>query len=168
MNKKKWIQLAVAIIICELAGIIGSIFTSPAIGEWYATLLKPDLAPPNWVFAPVWTTLFLMMGIALFLVWQKNWNTKEKRLALLVFALQLSLNVLWSALFFGQRDPAAAFTEIIFLWLAIVFTIDVFAKISKPAAWLLVPYLLWVTFAAYLNYSFTQLYVLGTYIWRVD
>lgn len=156
MKKQNWIKLAIAIIICELAGIIGSIFTTPAIGAWYNTLPKPDLAPPNWVFGPVWTTLFLMMGISLYLVWQKNWNSREKRLAILIFTLQLLLNVLWSALFFGQRDPLSAFTEIIFLWLAIVFTINVFAKISKPAAWLLVPYLLWVTFAAYLNYSFIK------------
>lgn len=148
--------MAIAIVICELAGIVGSIFTTPAIGVWYATLPKPLLAPPNWVFAPVWTTLFLLMGIAVFLVWKKSWNMREKRLAILIFTLQLLLNVLWSALFFGQRDPASAFLEIIFLWLAIIFTIDVFGKISKPAAWLLVPYLLWVTFASYLNYSFIK------------
>lgn len=154
MKKQNWIRLVIAVVICELAGIVGSIFTTPAISEWYVTLPKPALAPPNWVFAPVWTTLFFLMGVALYFIWQKKWNTREKRLAILVFGTQLGLNMLWSILFFGYRNPALAFGEIVFLWLSIVATIYVFSKISRPAAWLLVPYLLWVSFASYLNFSF--------------
>lgn len=147
------LKLIVAIIISELAGIIGSLFTAPSIAGWYATLTKPALNPPSWIFGPVWTTLFALMGIAAFLVWKKGLDRKDVRIALSIFIGQLALNMLWSIIFFGSQSPEAAFVEIIFLWLAILATITVFAKISKPAAWLLLPYILWVSFAAYLNYS---------------
>ncbi len=152
----KIFKLALAIIICELAGVIGSFFTTPSIATWYKTLVRPFLAPPNWVFGPVWTTLFLMMGISLFLVWEKDRKSKIAKIALSVFALQLVLNTLWSILFFGLHNPLLAFIEIIFLWLAILASIILFSKISKPAAWLLVPYILWVSFASYLNFSFAM------------
>ncbi len=157
MKKPKWLSLIAAIAICELAGVVGSFFTTPAINTWYRTLVKPDLAPPNWIFAPVWTTLFFLMGIAVYLVWEKNWNRKEKKLALMVFFGQLILNIIWSILFFGLRNPALAFIEIILLWLAIAASIYFFSKISKPAAWLLIPYILWVSFASYLNFQLWQL-----------
>jgi translocator protein len=150
---KDVLKLILAIGICELAGVVGSLFTSSSIAEWYAYLVKPELAPPNWVFAPVWTTLFALMGIAAFLVWKKGLQRQEVRLALGIFAAQLILNTFWSIIFFGLRSPAGALVEIVILWLAILATIMAFARISRPAAWLLVPYLLWVTFATYLNYT---------------
>ncbi len=146
-------KFIIAIVVSQLAGIIGSVFTTPAIPEWYATLAKPEFAPSNWVFAPVWTTLFVMMGIAAFLVWKKGLNHKDVKIALSIFIVQLILNTFWSIIFFGLKSPGVAFVEIIFLWIAILATIITFAKISKPASWLLVPYILWVTFAGFLNYS---------------
>ncbi|MFA5987380.1 MAG: TspO/MBR family protein [Candidatus Paceibacterota bacterium] len=146
-------KLIVAVFVSELAGIIGSIFTAPSVPTWYAGLVKPELNPPAWVFAPVWTTLFLLMGIAAFLVWKEGWEQKEIKVALGVFIGQLVLNTLWSILFFGLHSPGAALVEIIFLWVAILATIIIFSKISRPAAWLLAPYILWVSFAGYLNYS---------------
>ncbi len=153
MTTKKFLQLTLSIVICELAGIIGTIFTIPAIPSWYSTLQKPALSPPNWVFGPVWTLLYLLMGIAAFLVWQNGWHKKEVKIALGVFAVQLSLNTLWSIVFFGLQSPLWALVNIVALWLAIVATMIAFYKLSKPAMWLLVPYLLWVSFASYLNYS---------------
>lgn len=153
MNRKDLYKLAIAIAVSQLAGIIGAFFTTPAIPGWYAGLVKPELAPPNWVFAPVWTTLFVLMGIAAFLVWRKGLVQGDVKIALVIFLGQLVLNTLWSIIFFGLQNPGAAFIEIIFLWLAIFATIIAFAKISRIAACLLVPYIFWVSFAAYLNYS---------------
>jgi len=124
----------------------------PSIEGWYAGLVRPELSPPNWVFAPVWTTLFLLMGLAAGIIWIK----KDYR-GLAVFGLQLVLNIVWSVIFFGLRSPGGAFIEIFFLWLAILATIIVFAKTSKVAAWLLVPYIIWVTFASYLNFMIWSL-----------
>lgn len=149
---KDWRVLIGFILLAEGAGIIGSFFTTPAIGSWYAFLAKPELAPPNWVFGPVWTTLFLLMGIAAFLVWRARADKKKVRIALGVFVLQLALNTLWSIIFFGLRNPGAAFIEIILLWASIAATIFLFARVSKPAALLLLPYIAWVSFASYLNY----------------
>lgn len=157
-------KLIIAIVISEAAGVVGSLFTTPAIPTWYANLARPELAPPNWIFAPVWTTLFALMGIALFLVWQQHSHILENvrmlrvwKIGIALFFAQLVLNTLWSIIFFGLRSPGWAFIEIIFLWFAILATIIVFAKISKPAAWLLVPYIIWVSFAGYLNFSIWQL-----------
>jgi benzodiazapine receptor len=146
-----------SIIICQLAGIIGSIFTTPAIPTWYANINKPTFRPPNWVFAPVWTTLFLLMGIALFLVLRKGLNKKDIKIAISVFAFQLVLNTLWSFLFFSLKSPFAAFVEIIFLWIAILASIILFFRISRPAGALLIPYILWVSFASILNFSIWRL-----------
>ncbi|MFA7394999.1 MAG: TspO/MBR family protein [Candidatus Paceibacterota bacterium] len=161
---KNFFKLVVAIAVPLLAGFLGSIFTTPQIETWYATLVRPDLAPPNWIFGPVWTTLFVLMGIALFLVWKKRSQILENvgmlwwwKLALVLFFVQLVLNILWSLIFFAAQNPAGAFVELIILWLAIAATIFVFAKVSRPAAWLLVPYILWVSFAGYLNFMFWQL-----------
>ena len=151
------LKLIIAIVVSELAGIIGSVFTTPSIAGWYATLARPTLNPPAWVFGPVWTTLFVLMGVAAFLVWKKGLDRRDVKIALGIFIGQLVLNTLWSIIFFGLHNPGVAFIEIIFLWLAILSTIIAFAKISKPAAWLLVPYILWVSFAAYLNYSIWML-----------
>ena len=153
MNMNNTYKLIVSIIVSELTGIIGSVFTAPAISGWYATLVKPSFNPPAWVFGPVWTTLFLLMGIAAFLIWKKGLDRRDVCIALGVFLGQLVLNTLWSIIFFGLHSPGGALIEIIFLWLAILATIIFFAKISKPAAWLLAPYILWVSFAMYLNYA---------------
>ena len=127
------LKLIVAIAISELAGITGAIFTTSSIADWYSTLAKPELAPPNWVFGPVWTTLFALMGIAAFLVWKKGLDRKDVRIALEIFIGQLVLNTFWSIIFFSLQSPGAAFIEIIFLWLAILSTIIAFARISKPS-----------------------------------
>ena len=150
-------KLLVSIGVCLLAGVTGSIFTMPAIPTWYAALNRPPLAPPNWIFGPVWTTLFVLMGISAFLIWKKGLDRKDVKIALGIFIGQLVLNTLWSIIFFGLHSPGGALIEIVFLWLAILATIVAFYKISKPAAWLLVPYILWVSFAAYLNYAIWSL-----------
>lgn len=150
-------KLVIAIVGSELAGIIGSVFTAPAIAGWYTTIAKPELNPPAWVFGPVWTTLFALMGIAAFLVWKQGLERRDVRIALGIFVGQLALNTVWSILFFGLQNPGAAFIEIVILWFAILATIVAFARISRPAAWLLVPYILWVSFASYLNFSIWML-----------
>lgn len=151
MKSTDILKLGVSVAVAQSAGVIGSLFTVPAIPAWYAGLAKPALAPPNWIFAPVWTTLFLLMGIAAFLVWKKGLEKKEVRVGLALFLIQLVLNALWSAVFFGLRNPGAALIEIAFLWTAILATMVVFIKVSRTAAVLLLPYLAWVTFASYLN-----------------
>lgn len=146
-------KLIIAIVVSELAGVVGSVFTVSAIPTWYAGLVKPTLNPPSWVFGPVWITLYFLMGIAAFLVWRKGFERRDVKMALGIFGVQLFLNAIWSIIFFGLHNPFWAFIEIIVLWLAIVWTIVVFYRISKPAAYLLLPYILWVSFAGYLNYS---------------
>jgi len=159
MTKNDWLKLALSIFICEGAGIIGSIFTFSAIPTWYATLNKPLLSPPSWIFGPAWTLLYALMGVSLYLIWQSSNKASHELLcnqhkrALTIFSGQLILNVLWSIIFFGLKLPGVAFGEIVMMWLLILWTIISFAKISKNAALLLIPYLLWVSFASYLNYS---------------
>jgi len=155
MNFSDMKKLIFSIFICLFAGFIGSFFTSPAIPTWYATLQKPTFAPPNWVFFPVWTSLFIMMGISLFLVWQKE--DKKVKTALIIFAGQLVLNALWSVAFFGFRSPLLGLMEIVILWVAILATILSFMKVSRTAAYLLIPYILWVSFAAFVNFSIWRL-----------
>jgi tryptophan-rich sensory protein len=139
------------VVVCELAGVIGSVFTFPSIGTWYASLVKPWFNPPNWLFGPVWTILYALMGIALGLVWDKGLGSKEVRTALVVFVVQLALNVLWSIVFFGAQSLFYGLLIIIVLWVAIAVTIVVFYRISKRAGLLLVPYICWVTIATTLN-----------------
>ena len=150
-------KLVTAIVVSELAGIIGSIFTISAIPNWYTALTKPTLNPPSWIFGPVWTTLYALMGTAAFLVWKKGLDRSDVRKALFVFGLQLLLNATWSIVFFGLQSPAWALVNIVALWLSIVWTMILFYKISKISTWLLVPYILWVSFAMYLNYSIWML-----------
>lgn len=147
----KFLKLFLAILLCQGAGLIGSIFTINSVTTWYSTLEKPFFNPPPWIFGPVWTILYLLMGISLYLVWG------NKKITLKWFWIQLILNSLWSILFFGLKNPALAFLEIIFLWLAIVLTIQSFWKYNRNAAWLLIPYLLWVSFAGILNLSIALL-----------
>jgi benzodiazapine receptor len=149
----KALKLIISILVCQGAGVIGSVFTSPAIPTWYASLEKPSFNPPNWIFAPVWTLLFLLMGISLYLIWERGLENKKVRTAIFIFSVQLALNIVWSVIFFGLQAPLYAFVEIIILWLAILITIISFYKISKLAAFLLLPYILWVSFASILNFS---------------
>ena len=139
------------VFLCQTAGAIGSIFSFSAIENWYAYLNKPFFNPPNWIFGPVWTTLYILMGISVYLVWKKRKGIP------FWFWIQLVLNALWSILFFGLQSPILAFVGVIFLWLSIFLTITSFYRIHKTAAYLLVPYLLWVTFASLLNASIALL-----------
>lgn len=157
MKLRDILKLGVSILVCESAGAFGAIFTSPAIKSgWYASLAKPAINPPAWLFGPVWITLYALMGISLFLIWRNHSNIL-KNVGMSLFFIQLALNSFWLIIFFGWQNPGAAFADIILLWLAILATIVVFYKISKPAAWLLIPYILWVSFAVYLNFSIWQL-----------
>jgi benzodiazapine receptor len=155
---KKALRIIVFILVCEFAGVIGSLFTSPSIPGWYAGLAKPAFNPPNWVFAPVWTILYALMGISAYLVYEKGPRKSEVRKALAVFAGQLVLNALWSIVFFGAHMILGAAVVIIILWGMILASIMLFSKISRTAAYLLIPYILWVSFATILNIS---LYVLN-------
>jgi len=134
-----------------LAGAIGSLYTMSSILTWYATLSKPAFTPPNWVFGPVWTTLYIMMGIALFLVIRGGWDTSPVRQGIVLFAAQLVVNTLWSIIFFGLRSPLAALITIAVLIVLVAATILKFYAVSRPAGWLLVPYLCWGCFASVLN-----------------
>lgn len=145
------IKAIICIFLCLSAGGIGSAFTASAIPTWYATLNKPSFSPPNWLFAPVWTLLYIMMGFAAALVWQKGLQNPRVRTALVIFLAQLILNMVWSVLFFGLRSPLYGFMDILFLWAMILVTIAQFSKVSTLAAALLIPYILWVTFASGLN-----------------
>lgn len=148
------IRLVVAFGACFSTALVGSLFTSrQALDTWYANLNKPFFTPPGWVFGPVWTTLYALMAISAFLVWHRGLDTRAVRIALAFFLLQLVLNALWTPLFFGAKMPLVAFIEILFLWAAILSTIVAFAKVYRPAALLLIPYMAWVTFAAILNLS---------------
>lgn len=156
MEKSKVVgvlKLITSIAICQIAGFIGSLFTTPAIPTWYAELNKPAFTPPNWLFAPVWVTLFVLMGISTFLVWRQGLDDRQVKIALSIFAVQLVLNALWSVMFFGLRSPLAGLVDILLLWPAILLTILYFRKLSRAAGLLLIPYLLWVSFAAILNLS---------------
>jgi len=146
------IKLVVSIILCQMAGFLGSLFTIPAIPTWYKTLNKPFFSPPNWIFSPVWISLFVLMGISLFFIWQRPGHPKFKA-ALIFFFVQLILNIFWSVAFFGLRSPLLGLIDIMFLWIAILLTILNFFKVSKFAGALLIPYLLWVSFATLLNFS---------------
>jgi translocator protein len=153
-NTKRYIlKLVVSIVACLAAGAIGSIFTRSAIPTWYATLQKPVFSPPNWLFAPVWTLLYILMGIAAFLVWRKGLENRQVRIALIFFLIQLVLNASWSVVFFGLESPLYGLIVISILWVAILVTVTKFFKISRAASMLMWPYLLWVTFAAVLNSS---------------
>lgn len=178
--KKNIPLLIFCIVLSELAGSLGSIFTVSAIPTWYATLAKPALNPPNWIFGPVWFTLYFLIGVSLFLVWKrhwkvthqiftrhkKSWNRWSQQLWLgkwqtfnivAIFIFQYVLNILWSVVFFSWHSPMLAFFTLGALWIAIIYTIVNFYRVSKLAAWLLLPYLLWVSFAGYLNWSIWML-----------
>ena len=174
MKFNKAVKLLSSIIICLMAGVIGSVFTTPAIQGWYVGVNKPSFNPPNWIFGPVWSLLFVLMGVSLYIVWinnfevknkigteEKSWNSLtdkflsgewQKLNIILIFAVQLILNTLWSVIFFGLQNPGVAFFELIALWVAIIYTIVNFYRVSKLAGYLLIPYVLWVSFAGVLNF----------------
>ena len=154
---KKAFGIVVSIVVCELAGLIGSLFTRPSIPGWYAGLAKPAFNPPAWVFAPVWTILYAMMGLAAWLVYEKGSKRPEVKKALTVFAVQLLLNTLWSIVFFSAHQLFGAVVVIVLLWATILWTILLFRRITKAAAWLLVPYILWVSFATVLTVTIYSL-----------
>jgi len=149
MKIMNWVKLGLSVALTQIAGGIGAIATTSKITTWYQGVVKPSFNPPNWIFGPVWTILFLLMGIAFYLVW--NSKNKGKTRAMKIFGAQLGLNVLWSFLFFGWEKPGIALIEIVALWVAIYLTIKAFLKVSKTAGRLLIPYLLWVSFASILN-----------------
>jgi tryptophan-rich sensory protein len=153
---QRWLALALLVAICLGAAALGGVLTSHSVNDWYPTLKKPSWNPPNWVFAPVWTTLYLLMAAAAWLVWMND--TASRRLPMTLFGTQLLLNTAWSALFFGLRNPGLALIDVVLLFLAIAATIAAFRRVSSGAAVLLLPYLAWVAFAACLNAA----------IWRMN
>jgi len=150
----KIVKIAIALIICLAVGYSASTVTRPSVETWYPTIVKPVFNPPNWIFMPVWTLLYILMAIAAGLVWDKiKEQTEEVKKALLFFIIQLILNAIWSYLFFGLKNPLLALVEIVLLWLMIYETYFKFIKINKTAGYLLIPYLAWVGFATILNAS---------------
>jgi len=145
------LKLLASLAVVLAAGGIGSLATTNAIPTWYRSLAKPSFNPPDWLFGPAWTLLYLLMAVAAFLIWKQGLNAAGVKLALGAFLFQLVLNSLWSVFFFGMRSPLAGLVDIIVLWMAIVATIVLFFRVSSPAGILLLPYLAWVTFAAVLN-----------------
>ncbi|MEO0098315.1 MAG: TspO/MBR family protein [candidate division WOR-3 bacterium] len=144
-------RIIISLVIPLFVGFLGSQFTARTVKSWYPTLNKPPFSPPNWVFAPVWNLLFILMGIAFYLVWQKDFGGKIRSL-LTIYFLQLFFNLLWSFFFFTLKNPLLAFCEIIILWFLILINIIAFFKVRKVAGYLLIPYLLWVSFALVLNF----------------
>ncbi|VVB73227.1 TspO/MBR family protein [uncultured archaeon] len=150
-------KLVIAIAVCQMAGVVGSLFTLPNIPTWYDALAKPDLAPPGSLIGLVWVTLFTLMGISLYMVWANGLKKEKVRGAVTAFGIQLVLNAAWSFLFFGLRSPFYGLIGIAVMWMAIAYTMAMFWKVSRTATYLLVPYIAWVTFAGYLNFLIWQL-----------
>lgn len=161
-DRRPIVALIVAVVASVLVGSSGSVFTAMGQNGWYETLTRPSFVPPGWVFGPVWTTLFVLMGVAAWLVWRQAGSVDSRtasrsRVALGVFVGHFVLNVGWSAAFFGLQSIVAGLVVIVVLWIAILVTIVLFARVDWRAGALLVPYLLWVTFATYLTYGFWTL-----------
>jgi benzodiazapine receptor len=151
--KKSFAKIAISVVICLLVGFLSSFATQSSVDSWYTTLTKPFLNPPNWIFAPVWTVLYILMGISAGLVWSRGFHHKWVKTALYHFGFQLVVNGLWSIVFFGLQKPYYALLIILGLWVLVLLTILWFRVVSKNAAYLLYPYLAWVSFATYLNFS---------------
>ncbi|MEO0052595.1 MAG: TspO/MBR family protein [candidate division WOR-3 bacterium] len=149
-------KLLGSIVLPLIIGFAGSMFTRPSVDSWFATLKKPIFAPPNWLFAPAWTLLYIMMGIAFYLIWQQGYSV-QLRLAFAVYALQLILNLLWSLFFFGLHSPLLGFADIVILWIVVLINIILFYRLRRAAGLLLIPYILWLTFASVLNLSIVLL-----------
>jgi tryptophan-rich sensory protein len=150
MSRSNIIKLVLSLILPLSVGAVAGMFTSQAVPTWYATLNRPSFNPPNWVFGPVWTTLYILLGISFFLIWEEN-SSKKRNMAILVFSIQMLLNFSWSFLFFYFNLIGFALIEIILLWISIAAMIYLFYKIKPFAAYLNIPYLLWVSFATILN-----------------
>jgi translocator protein len=157
MNGQTIFQFAASLIICLGAGFIGGMVTTPKIRTWYAGLKKPAFTPPNWAFMPVWTTLYVLMGIAVFLVWHAGFSQAGVTLAFTIFWLQLLLNMLWSIVFFGMKSISGGLVVILLLWIAILASIITFFPVSAAAGWLLIPYIVWVSIATNLNFQVWKL-----------
>ena len=157
MRRKLAIRILISVFICLSIGYLSGFATQSSVDEWYSTLNKPAFNPPNWVFAPVWVVLYILMGVSAGIVWSKGFYHKWVKTALYHFGFQLLLNALWSIVFFGFRQPLAALFVILGLLVLIVFTIKWFKIVSKAAAYLLIPYLIWVCFATLLNYKIWEL-----------
>jgi len=157
MNKNANLPLLINLAIPLLIATISGIITSASIPTWYTNLVKPEFTPPNYVFAPVWTLLYLLMGISFYLIWKKR-KVLNITISTILYSVQLTLNFLWSLLFFGMRNPLLSLIEITCLWIFILLMIGAFWKISKISSLLQIPYLMWVTFAGVLNF----------YIWKLN
>ncbi|MBS9463973.1 tryptophan-rich sensory protein [Flagellimonas sp. 389] len=155
--KKKIINISISVIICLLIGFLSSFATQSSVNDWYLTLSKPSFNPPNWLFAPVWTLLYIMMGVSAGIVWSKGFHHIWVKTALYHFGFQLLFNALWSIVFFGLQSPFWALLVILTLLTLIILTMKWFSVVSKTAAILLAPYLLWVGFATLLNYKIWEL-----------
>jgi benzodiazapine receptor len=151
ITNQSYPKLIAAILFCLIVGSLGSFVTTTGPGSWYTALEKPFFAPPNWVFAPMWVTLFVLMGIALYLVWESSTENRDVRIALGIFGVQFAFNVIWSFLFFGLRSPLLGLIDILLLWVMIAATIWAFYRVKKSAAYLLIPYIAWVSLASALN-----------------
>jgi tryptophan-rich sensory protein len=150
-------KLIIAVAIPVAVGASSGFFTASGVSSWYQTINKPSWNPPGWIFGPVWTTLYIMMGIAFYLVWKADAGSALKKSAIILFAVQLLLNFFWSFIFFNQHQVGWALVEILMMWVFILLTIFAFAPVNKTAAWLLVPYISWVSFASILNYTIWKL-----------
>jgi len=145
-------RLIISLVLPQVAGIIGSIFTTTAISTWYAPLLKASFSPPNWIFGPVWFLLYVLMGISIYLIWQEIEKNERAKSAIIFFGIHLIFNTTWSIVFFGLHKPGLALVNILIIWLFIILLMVKFWYIKKWSTYLLVPYLLWVSFAGVLNY----------------
>ena len=155
--KRKLTYIIIGIIICSTIGFLSSVVTQSSVNGWYMTLNKPSFNPPNWIFAPVWTALYILMGISAGWVWAKGFHHKWVKTGLYHFGFQLLLNGLWSIVFFGLKQPFWSLLVILTLLVVLILTIKWFKVVSKVAAILLIPYLLWVCFATVLNYKIWEL-----------
>jgi tryptophan-rich sensory protein len=150
--------MAVWLGMCYAVMLVGSVWTRSSVGTWYAGLARPAWTPPGWVFGVVWPGLYTMMAVAAWLVWRRQGGAIAATMPLVLFVVQLALNLFWSAVFFALERPGAAFAEICVLWVAVFATMLAFKKVTAPAGWLMAPYALWITFALVLNLA----------IWRMN
>jgi len=155
-DRESWLSLIPFVVVCFLAAAIGALATNSSVKTWYPQLRRPEWTPPNWLFGPVWTALYLMMALSAWLAWRSS-ISGVPRFALILFGIQLVLTALWSVVFFGLRKIGPAFAEVLLLWMMLIATAVAFLPLSLLAAWLLIPYIAWVGFASYLNYRIWQM-----------